>query len=215
VCGGVDNPVMWHTGIVGEGKLMTAQAEAVTFRLLADSALGDEMCLRVGVSGTPEQLEEGWLGQMLYGRPAEGLTQGGVYAAMEVLKQFKGSACNHYAYHPLGGRPLEVAGLSGLQTQKAKGVVAVKANMKGKAKEAPLDQLLPKARDAPLPSLSICCAEVQLSSAVPMCVLLGEVGSPPGATESPGEGVARAAPGLRQASHHPVRPAVGGKGPGP
>jgi len=114
VSAGLDSPIMWHTGVVAEAKLMKDQEKAVTFRLLLLSETKEnegKMCLNIGVSGTEAQLKDGWIGQMLLGTRSEGLPQGGVDAAMEVLKQFKGSACNHYAHHPQGGKPIKVSTL--------------------------------------------------------------------------------------------------------
>jgi len=89
---------------------MKEQETVVTFQLESKENEG-EMSLNIGVSGPKEQLKEGWMGQMLLGSPSPGLPQGGVHAVMQVLKQFKGSACNHYAHHPQGGDPIPMSDL--------------------------------------------------------------------------------------------------------
>lgn len=142
VHGALQDPIVWHSGIVGVVQPMGGQTGTIVFRLIVeDRRVEGEVELRIGVSGSPENLEQGFIGQILLGAPIEGLPTGGVHAAMEILRQFKGSACNHCACHPAGGMPIEVATLE--EQKRKKELVALTKGRKV-AKEAPLAHLLPE-----------------------------------------------------------------------
>jgi len=55
----------------------------------------------VAIRGTDLDLQQGWLGQLLYGQKTADCSMQGMLVAMnQILDQFQGTACNHYACHP-------------------------------------------------------------------------------------------------------------------
>jgi len=106
-----------------------------------------ELQVVVSVRGRDLDLQQGWLGQLLYGhRTAECNMQGILVAMNQILDQFQGTACNRYACHPANPQHEDNLFLvADLQKMKEQGIVSVNSGC-DLEEPAALELMLPISR---------------------------------------------------------------------